>query len=63
MSLDRDLDFHADEELLVPKNEPQYAEQPHAKDRGVAETTHVEPSTRHGRRHTTKVDILRIDAT
>ena len=34
-SLKRELDFHADEELLVPKNEPQHVEQPHAKDHGV----------------------------
>ena len=30
LSLERELDLHADEELLVPKNEPQDVEQPHA---------------------------------
>ena len=62
-SLERDLDLHANEELLVPKDEPQDVEQPHVKDHGVAETTHAEPSTRHGRRRTTKADRLRLDAT
>ena len=38
MSLERDLDLHADEELLVPKDEPQDVEQPHAEDHGVAKT-------------------------
>ena len=62
MSLERDLDLHEDEELLVPKDEPKDVEKPHAKDHGVAETTHVEPSTRHGRRRTTEADKLRLDA-
>ena len=39
MSLEREMDFHAKEELLVPKNEPQDVEQPHAEDHEVAETT------------------------
>ena len=61
MSLERELDLHADEELLVPKNETQDVEQPHAKDHGVEENTHVEPSTRNGRRCTTKAARLRLD--
>ena len=40
-SLERDLDLHAVEELLVPKNEPQDVEHPHGEDHGVAETTQV----------------------
>ena len=48
MSLERELDLHAEEELLVPKDEPQYVEQPHAEDYGVAENTHVEPSPING---------------
>ena len=37
-------------------------EKSHAEDNGVEKNTHVEPSTRHGRRHTTKADRLRLDA-
>ena len=36
LSLERELNLHAREELLVPKNEPQYVEQPHAEYHGVA---------------------------
>ena len=36
LSLERELDLHADEELVVPKDEPQYVEQPHEEDHGVA---------------------------
>ena len=61
LSLERELDLHVDEELLVPKNEPQDVEQPHAKDHGVAENTHAEPSIRNGRRRTTEADRLRLD--
>ena len=35
LSFERDLDFHADDKLLVPNNEPQDVEQPHAEDHGV----------------------------
>ena len=62
LSLERELDFHAEEELLVPKDEPQDVEQPHVEDHGVAENTHAEPSIRNGRRRTTEIDILRLDA-
>ena len=62
-SLERELDFHVDEELLVPKNEPQDVEQPHVEDHGVVENTHAYPSTRNGRRRTMKADRLRLDAT
>ena len=62
LSLERELDLHADEELLVPKDEPQDVEQPHEEDHGVEETNHAEPSTRHGRRHTTEAERLRLDA-
>ena len=37
-------------------------EQPQAKDHGVEETTHVEPSTRNGRKHTREADKLMLDA-
>ena len=62
MSLERKLDLHADEELLVPKNEPQYVEKPHVEDHGVVEKTNADPSTRNGRRCTREADRLRLDA-
>ena len=62
LSLERELDLHSEEELLVPKDEPQDVEQPHAEDHGVAENTHAEPSIRNARRRTTKSDGLRLDA-
>ena len=62
LSLERELDLHAEEELLVPKNEPQDVEKPHEEDHGVAENTPVEPSTINGRRRTTEADRLRLDA-
>ena len=34
-SLERELYFHANEEILVPKDEPQDVEQPHEEDHGV----------------------------
>ena len=56
MSLDRELEFHVDEELLVLKDEPQDVEQPQSEDHGVAETTHAEPSTRNGRKRTREAE-------
>lgn len=35
LSLERELDLHADEELLVPKDEPQDVEQPQEEDHAV----------------------------
>ena len=52
LSLEWDIDLHVDEELLVTKDEPQDVEQPQEEDNGVAETTHVEPSTKNGSKHT-----------
>ena len=52
------LDLYADEELLVPKDEPQDVEQPQAEDHGVEKNTNVEPSTRNGRKHTRDADRL-----
>ena len=45
LSLERELDLHAEEELLVPKNEHQDVEHPDAEDHGVAQKTHADPST------------------
>ena len=53
LSLERELDLHAEEELLVPKDESQDVDQPHEEVHGVEEITHVEPSIRNGRRCTT----------
>ena len=41
MSLERKLDLHAEEELLVPKDESQDVEQPHEEVHGVEENTHA----------------------
>ena len=57
LPLERKLDLHAEEELLVPKDESQYVDQPH----GVEETTQAEPSIRNGRKHTMEADRLRLD--
>jgi len=63
LSLERELDLHANEELLVPKDEPKDVEQPHEEDHGVVETTHAEPSTKHGRRCTKEAEKLILDVT
>ena len=55
------MDLHAEEELLVPKDEPQDVEQPHVKDFGEEENIHADPSIRNGRRHTMEDDRLRLD--
>jgi hypothetical protein len=61
LSLERELDFHAEEELMVPKDEPQDVDQTHEEVHGVEETTQVETSIKNGRKHTTEVDRLRLD--
>ncbi len=45
-SLERELHLHADEELLVPKDELQDVDQPQDKVHGVEETTHAAPNIR-----------------
>ena len=62
LSLERELDFHAEEELLVPKDESQDVDQPHEEVHEVEENTQVEPSFRNGIKHTTEADRLRLDA-
>eukprot|EP00253_Pinus_taeda_P007101 PITA_07101 len=54
-SLERELHLHTDEELLVPKDEPQ--EEVH----GVEETTHAAPTIR-GRKRLTEAERLAQDA-
>jgi hypothetical protein len=59
--LERELDLHAEEELLVPKDESQDVDQPHEEFHGVEESTHAEPSIINGRKRTTEADRLRLD--
>ena len=62
LSLERELGLHAEEELLVPKDESQDVDQPHEEVHGVEENTHVDPSIKNGRRCTIEADRLRLDA-
>jgi hypothetical protein len=61
LSLDRELDLHAEEELLVPKDEFQDVNQPHEEVHGVEETSQVYPYIRNGRKCTMEADRLRLD--
>ena len=61
LSLERELHLHAEEELLVPKYEPQDVDQPQDEVHGVEETTHVAPTIR-GRKRTTQSKRLNLDA-
>jgi hypothetical protein len=57
LSLERELDLQAEEELLVPKDESQDVDQLHEEVHGVEETTQAEPSIKNGRKRTMKDDI------
>lgn len=59
VSLERELELHANEELLDPKVEDAQidVEQSHAEDSGVETSTQAE-SSREGRKHTKEVDKL-----
>ena len=61
LSLERELHFHVDEELLFPKVEPQDVDQPQDKVHGVEETTHAVPNIK-GRKRTTEDKRLNLDA-
>jgi hypothetical protein len=61
LSLENELDLHAEEKLLVPKDESQDVDQPHEEIHGVEKTTLVEQSIRNGRKRTTEPDRLRLD--
>jgi hypothetical protein len=61
LSLERELDLHAEEELLVPKYEYQNVDQPHEEVHGVEENTQADPSIKNGREHTTNADRLRLN--
>jgi hypothetical protein len=53
LSLEREIDLHAEEKLLVPKDESQDVDQPHEEVHGVEDATHAEPSIINGRKLTT----------
>ena len=61
LSLERELDLHAEEELLVPKDESLDVDHPYEEVHGVEESTHAKPNIKTGRRRTTGVDSLRLD--
>ena len=60
-SLEREPHLHADEELLVPKEELPDVDQPQEEVHGVEETTHAAPTIR-GHKHTTEAERLAQDA-
>jgi hypothetical protein len=59
--LERQLDLHVEEELMVPKDESQDVDQPHEEVHGVEETSKADPSIRNGINLTIDADILRLD--
>jgi hypothetical protein len=61
LPLERELDLHAEEEMLVPKYESQDVDQPHEEVHGVEEATQADPSIKNGRKRTTEADRLRLD--
>ena len=61
LSLERELDLHVEEELLVPKYESLDVDQPQEEVHGVEESTHLEPNIKTGRRRTTEDDRLRLN--
>ena len=60
--LERELHLHAEEELLVPKDEPKDVDYPQGEDHREEESTHAKPKIRTGRRRTTKSERLKLDA-
>ena len=61
-SLERELQLHAEEELLVPEYEPLDVDQPQEEIHGVEESTHAEPNIRTGKKNTTESKRLKLDA-
>ena len=61
LSLERELHLHAEDELIVHNDEPQYVNQPQEEDHGVEQSTHVEPNIRTGRRRTIEDERLNLD--
>ena len=62
LSLERELYLHAEEEILVPKDESLDVDHRQEKVHGVEESTHTEPNIRTGRRRTTEAERLKLDA-
>ena len=62
LSLERELQLHAEEELLVPKDEPLDVDQPQEDIHGVEEATHAKPNIRQGRKRTIEAERLKVDA-
>ena len=60
--LERELDLHVEEEILVPKDESLDVDQPLEEIHGVEESTHTEPNIKTGKRHTTEAEKLKLDA-
>ena len=63
LSLEREIDLHVEEELLVPKDEPLDLDQPQEEIHGVEESTHAKPNIKLGKRRTTEAERLKLDAT
>lgn len=63
VSLERELELHAEEEFLVPKEEkpPIDAKKPHVEDPGVETSTHAE-SSGDGWKRSREADRLMLDA-
>ena len=61
--LERELHLHAEEELLVPKDEPMDVDQPQEEIHGVEESTHVELDIKQSRKHTKEAERLKVDVT
>ena len=61
--LEREIDLHAEEELLVPKDESLDVDKPQEEVHGVEESTYIEPNIRTSRRHTTEAERPKLDAT
>ena len=62
LSLERELHLHAEEELLVPKDEPLDLVQPQEEIHGVEESTHAEPNIKTSRKRITEAERLKLDA-
>ena len=62
LSLERALDLHVEEELLVPKDESLDVDQPQGEVHGVEESTHVKPNIRTSKRRMIEAERLKLDA-
>ena len=62
LSLEREIHLHAEEELLVPKDDPLDVDQPQEDIYGVEQYTHAKTNIRQGRKRTTEAERLKVDA-